>query len=267
MAFGSCSRAWLVGVGLLALDGCGRIWFEEVPLDLLDATADGPSPDGPLPDGQLPDAQSDASSDVILTGDSPSDVQQLDAPFDAGDSGVVTQPTSADTYIKGLDVTLHGSDIDVQVGRANGGPLIYGLVRFDLSSIPTNAIVISAKLRLYQYESNSSGTIAMGAHQVLQAWDEATATFNNASSGTPWTQGVGGTYNATAAATASVVIGTFGFYEWDLTALVQQWVSQSQANYGVELMGPSLNQGQWVGFASRENATTSERPQLVVTTQ
>ncbi len=265
---------------LVPLQACGRIWYEELDLPTdaspdgiiptdgqppIDATSDAPTADAPVSDS------GDAAQDVIQpppdAGDATTPDAGSDAQPDTGtDSGVVTA-ASYDTYIKGLDNTPHGSDVDLQVGRAQGGNLIYLLVQFDLSAIPTNATVTSAKLRLYQYESNSSGTFSLAAHQITQAWDEASATFNNANTTTPWSGGPGGTYVATAAATTSVPIGTYGWYEWDLTALTQQWVNLSVANYGVEITMGSVNQGQWEGFASRENLTASEHPQLVVSWQ
>jgi len=58
---------------------------------------------------------------------------------------------------------------------------VYSYLKFDLRSLPADAEVYSAKLRLYTYMSfNILGTPYMKLHQVNNnSWDESTITFNN----------------------------------------------------------------------------------------
>ncbi len=104
----------------------------------------------------------------------------------------------------------------------------------------------------------------MHATRVTRDWDEASADFNNASTGTPWTT-VGGDFDPTPIDTTAIPIGTLGWYEWDVTTQVQAWLDGTQPNYGFYLDWDSVSAGFWVGFASREYATSSQRPELVIT--
>lgn len=61
-----------------------------------------------------------------------------------------------------------------------------GLFRFDLSGIPTNAIVTNVTFSLVAYSQPPSG-VQFGLTPVLTNWDENTVTWNNRSSLTPWT--------------------------------------------------------------------------------
>ena len=70
----------------------------------------------------------------------------------------------------------------VFVDRDEYNPILY----FDVSSIPSNALVTAATLQLYPfYQSNPSYIIA-STHMILRDWDVAEATWNQAANGLPW---------------------------------------------------------------------------------
>jgi hypothetical protein len=53
------------------------------------------------------------------------------------------------------------------------------LVKFDLSTIPAGAVIVSAKLKLNGYGSSGLPSTSVDVHRVTSAWGEATATWTN----------------------------------------------------------------------------------------
>src|ERR1044072_6889844 len=76
------------------------------------------------------------------------------------------------------------------------------LLKFDLSTIPTNAIVTGASLSVVIFRSNTD-VANFDLNRVLVDWNEYEATWNNRSSSTPWL--AGGAQNGTEYVTAPSV--------------------------------------------------------------
>ncbi len=120
-----------------------------------------------------------------------------------------------------------------------------GLVQFDLSSIPSNAVIASATLTLRVIAGGGS---VLRAHRVTAAWSESTVTWASFADA----------YLAAVEATASL---SGSDYTADLTALTQAWVSGSFTNNGV-LLERDLTAA--TTLQSSESATVSVRPKLTV---
>jgi len=133
------------------------------------------------------------------------------------------------------------------------GEIVRGLVRFDLSGLPPGAQINSATLRLYLIASwdypNCSRTIT--THRIGSDWAEMTVTWNNKPS------------CLEAYGSNSVQEGAWGWYDFDVTALVQAWANGSQPNYGIMIRGPEHSgpDSSWRGFSTREGP---HPPQLVI---
>jgi hypothetical protein len=239
-------------VAMLTVSGCGRMGYGPVEKDegsggdVDAAVGAGPEPDG----GGL---------DVGLDGGLDAGFDDAVPEADAGASSVV-----ADTYLHGLDPMPNGANPDMRCGREVGGALMFPLVRFDVSEVPSDATIASATLRLYQFAHNGTGTMTVNVRRVTQEWDEATADWFNADSTTPWTSGGGGSYDSAIEASASVPNGAYGTYDWDVTSLVQRWVAGTAPNHGVQLTFATVSPGTWVTFATRENTAESQRPALII---
>ncbi|MFT5408799.1 MAG: putative repeat protein (TIGR01451 family) [Verrucomicrobiales bacterium] len=133
------------------------------------------------------------------------------------------------------------------------------IIRFDLSSIPANAIITSASMRLNKAEGDGTvGSVAV--HRLLASWLENESTWNNRATGSPWTT-AGGDYDLTPAAVTAM--GGTGFHTWDLTNLVQDWIDGTENN---GLLLKQLNEGVEGSnrFDTRENGTAANRPRLTV---
>ncbi len=138
-----------------------------------------------------------------------------------------------------------GSSSTFSLGwQAGGREAMRMLLAFDLSSIPSNAVITRATLNIYQYSvipGNDSGMV-FRAQQMSQDWDEYGVTWNNANY-------LGG---------AELPLGTIppiiGNISGDATALVRSWVSGATPNHGLLITGdevPANNRQRY--FYTRES--------------
>jgi hypothetical protein len=141
------------------------------------------------------------------------------------------------------------------------------LLRFDLSSIPFNAIITQATLEIYS--TGWSGTdVGINAYAVLRSTTLSRATWNRAQSGNLWA--LGGCEDTTSDRRATAESGTMtsGFGRWSVfpvSSVVQEWVSGSLGNSGFLLRAPWLKYTNAISFASSEYSDATIRPRLVIT--
>ena len=158
-------------------------------------------------------------------------------------STTVTLTATDDSYV---DSSTSGSNFNnnyLKVGHYYSSEYII-YVKFDLSSIPSNAVIVSAKLKL---TDQSSSSIAVDVHRVTGGdWSEGSITWNNKPS-----------YDS--AVIDSATTGNDGdVIEWDVTDVVQGWVDGSYSNYGFALTSDSDTAE---SFYSKEGG---HAPELVV---
>ncbi|MGH7145585.1 MAG: DNRLRE domain-containing protein [Planctomycetota bacterium] len=196
------------------------------------------------------------SIDVSLQGGATTTVQLQD--------GLNSYSGTRDTYIDQYDPTSSFGSLDRMEVRWYTGYATehdIGLLKFDLSSIPTDATITSAKLDLWVTRTNSvdsSDQLVMTKN--TSAWSE-TSTYNDgvpssvASGVTPPT--LGGLPGAEDPISPPIQYTITG-----LGLLVQGWVETPSSNYGVQFSCASnIN----LRFATREYATAADRPMLTVT--
>lgn len=97
-------------------------------------------------------------------------------------------------------------------------------IEFDLSLIPTNARVVDADLRLYQYDDLGSEDFTIGLHKVTSNWDESTIDWDPQP-----------TSSTDAEVTSNITVGAVTWKSWDIDTLVQGWLDGTIANYGMLL--------------------------------
>jgi predicted phosphodiesterase len=103
---------------------------------------------------------------------------------------------------------------------------------------------------------------------IKRSFDACQATWNQARSANPWGQpGCNDTTTDRRPSPESSVTTTgIGlWYDLDLTAIVQDWVSGNLPNYGVLLRGTFPLDMSSIYLASAQSGTTSLRPKLVIT--
>ncbi|GGX80304.1 DNRLRE domain-containing protein [Massilia dura] len=167
--------------------------------------------------------------------------------------------SSSDLGAAALDTTIDAGSASPDSAAASlslASGTAHALLYWPASEIGSDTRVLSATLILTQ---NGSSAVArpVGVHRVTTQWD-ANATWFMPRFYAWWT---GGNYAATAAATTGVAGA--GSYSWDVTSLVDGWVTGRLANYGMLLR--LVNPGQAVVFYSHD-ASESRRPILRVVT-
>jgi hypothetical protein len=159
--------------------------------------------------------------------------------------------------LQGYPTSNYGASSDMRVGYDDylnpDGQIVRGLVRFDLSSLPTGATIDSATLRVYLVASwdYPDYTRTCTAYRIPSDWSESTVTWDNAPS------------PAEAYGSTGVTHGVWGWYSFDVTDLVRAWYNGTYTNRGIMLRGPEYSgtDSSWKAFSTKEG---SYQPQLVV---
>lgn len=171
---------------------------------------------------------------------------------------VIELPAEADSYIAsnrphqnfGADPLYLGYHYDPQVEYYGAERL---LLRFDvLNSVPSTAVIHQASLQLWLYDSRPSEDTPMVSivRRTVSSWNEFDVTWD--------TEPTWGEIRTT-----DSVSTTVGWYGWDLTELVVDWLEGDYPNYGIEIIGDEQVQQRERVFHSRET-TTEYYPRLVI---
>lgn len=170
---------------------------------------------------------------------------------------VVELSVAQDTYVtSSLPDNNWGTSNFLRLGYNLNNPN-YGAVRvflkFDLSSIPSRAVINSARFRVYMHTATPSGDQSMGVEtrHLAGGWSEYAVTWN--SHQPDWGSVIGTSWVDTAV----------GWRESDATALVRDWVSGQHANDGVLFMADERVQERQRIYYSRE-AGNGLHPRLIV---
>jgi len=186
-----------------------------------------------------------------------------------GDNSTDDHATAVDARIREGSPTLNYGGSNTLTVDA-GTSLSHGLLRFQLSVIPTSATVIDATLELFVLDTTTS---PIGIHQVLESWNEGAGSGNAVAgcnwierlSNTSWTNVGCGPPSSSATATMGSITGAstdFVYVSASLSAaIVQGWVSNPPSNHGMML---ELETGDdTFGFTAREGVD-GRRPFLTV---
>jgi len=230
----------------------------------------GPSPTATL--SPIPSPTGTATRTATATGTSlpTSTPTNTVTPFPGGrnvitlQQGVLGYQGTRDTYVSEWNPT---SNFAYQANLIIKNDRVYqGLVRFDLSSMPAGSTVNQAVLRVYAYNRDKLGSYDLEVYRVLRPWADVEATWQRATQVDSW--GLPGAEDTSTDREANPVamqnvsqLNTW--YEFDITSLVNAWLADPRANYGVLLRGrgglPLIYH-----FAAANHPTISLRPQLVI---
>lgn len=184
--------------------------------------------------------------------------------------------TGNDTFIAsgGLATKNYGGNPSLIVGHMTGQGIRHILLKFDLSSIPSGAVVTAATLSLWLNQPGdwrAANDRTLNARRLLRNWVEAEATWNQYSSGNNW-QTAGGEgandRNATVIGTSALSVTDLVGSQHDLTLdnnIIQGWLTGLYNNYGVILQVGTESEDQYSFYSSDETAQVPYRPRLVVT--
>jgi len=169
-----------------------------------------------------------------------------------------------DSYLTSWEPTSNFGNAGALSIRTAGvkRPIIY----FNVSSIPAGATILNARLQLYtsHYKSHAQNMTAQ-VYGLKRPWQEMQVTWNKADNTTNWT--LGGAEDTTqdrdATPSDSKVVSAINtWYNFDVTNLVQQWVSGARPNHGMLLIatGNTVEMSFW----SSEYSVQNLRPKLMV---
>lgn len=166
------------------------------------------------------------------------------------------------------DQNYDGGINDVMAVRATDQ--LAGLIRFDLGMVPQQATITRATLSLYAARWHEPApppgrTLTVSVYEVYRPWVASQATWKLAQTGVPWGQaGCNDTTTDRAAQAASTVLmsAVGQWYDIDITALVQKWVSNPATNHGLVLKGTGSGIG--VELVTMEHGATQLHPKLTI---
>ena len=149
--------------------------------------------------------------------------------------------TDQDSWIRNdLPGSNYAADSALHV-RFEGGTIERPLYRYDLSSIPAKAAILSAKAHFYVSKGHPEGPVDI--HLVTADWGEADATWDSMG------DKIDPAVIASIPAQASV-----GWVEVNFTSQVQAWINGAP-NHGITLN--STSEGTHGDYGSRESANES----------
>jgi regulation of enolase protein 1 (concanavalin A-like superfamily) len=137
------------------------------------------------------------------------------------------------------------------------------LMQFDLSAIPSDAVVANATLLLYEVSGGKGNPVTFDVHPLTTAWSEPDATWNKYDMTNFWTT-AGGDYDGYSYARGTVD-NTVGWKSANITRLVEQWVRGTTANLGFIMVPVPAGGDALKVFQSSDSASnTGYSPKLVV---
>jgi hypothetical protein len=194
-----------------------------------------------------------------------------------------TAPPTTVSFQEGVNGYIGTSDATIKASNAIGNYgttsnlVCYGagtsdeasLVKWDISTIPTNVTVVSASITFY-FLNGAVAPETYEVYEVLRPWIESEITWNQPAAGAAW--GINGAQAATdhGAEVLGTVEGAAGAFltitfSASGVAMVQRWVNTPNANSGVIIQDYSATD--WTSIASSEYSTVTKRPKLTVTYQ
>jgi len=181
--------------------------------------------------------------------------------------------TGLDTLIlSSSPTTNYYNQTFIAVGEDNSASnhVTRSLLKFSgLSAIPVGSTIISAVLNLTVVTDLTSNTRTMHAYRLLHAWTHTAVTWNTYDGSNAWPGGAGAFGSSDCEQTdignVSVSSSPSGTVTINLTSSgVQDWINGLLANNGI-LLKVDTEQDDRTDYASCENSTAANRPQLVVT--
>ncbi|MFH1085522.1 MAG: DNRLRE domain-containing protein, partial [Chloroflexota bacterium] len=188
------------------------------------------------------------------------------------------QPTPGGaTYVskRGLEDTFLNERVKEQnygavgylhLGQAAEGAVKTVLIKFDLSDIPSGAVISEARLTLYG--TGLDGSLPLDAAMLKRSWTEMQATWKQARTDEPWDANgaLGGEDHEAALFRATFTDGGMAqLYRWQVADVVQQWVSGSKPNHGFLVLPAAGSKAkETLGLYSSEYGVVTLQPYLVL---
>jgi YD repeat-containing protein len=167
---------------------------------------------------------------------------------------------SKDTFVSSLNpTTSYYANSYLHVGNHETLGMTRAFIKFNnLPSLQPFAKIINAYLEVYMYLAVGSDSTVIEAHQITSDWQSSTTTWN-----------VQPTYRSTPE--SSIASSANGWWQFDITSLVQRWYSLDQdlygasSNYGVMLKAANEMTPRRSFYSGDYTIDLTEDPKLVIT--
>ena len=174
-----------------------------------------------------------------------------------------------DTWISTWNGTTNYEGQSLLTFRGGDRDRMSMLFRFDLISIPAGAHIVEAKLDLYATDVvNPAGTWA-SSYAVRREWVANQTTWLQARDSVMW--GDGGCNlppgdREADPSTATFIEGEYQWFSWNVTDMVQEWVSGTEPNNGVIIRCPGepVSANVQHNFQASEGSPAERRPKLTI---
>ncbi|KPL23449.1 MAG: hypothetical protein AMJ93_04660 [Anaerolineae bacterium SM23_84] len=173
-------------------------------------------------------------------------------------------------YLGTSDTYLYAYEPDRNYGLEGALKLRSGthhpLVRFDTSSLPAGAEVLTATLELYAYDADRGSEVDVEVYQVLRSWVETEATWRGPQSGEIWVEAGcrgSGTDRSAAPSTIQTLDGVGRWHGFDVTDTVRDWAAGGD-NYGFVVVPAPGSAVDTYYFRSADHPTGDQQPRLVI---
>jgi hypothetical protein len=181
------------------------------------------------------------------------------------DDNLTLQPDSVkgnDAYLRSLtpnsNYGTHPDFTSEAVTNAGNYVAVRCIIDFDLSSIPSTAVITDAKLYLYTYNSPATGkhtgTNLSYLQRITSSWDEMSVTWDTAPATTILHQ-----------ATLPTSTSDYENYVVDVKDLVQDYVADKAHSFGFMLRLADETIYKRMIFASSDNTNIGIHPKLILT--
>jgi hypothetical protein len=164
----------------------------------------------------------------------------------------------------------YGTHTALHVGEDNGSISIRrGLIKFDLSGIPSNAVITSAILSLWKIDGASSNTRTYRVYRTKRVWTETGVTYNKFDGSSDW-QTAGGfgandceqTDIGSLSLTASAAVGEKQFTL--LVAAIQASITGGAWTNNGFLFKADTESADLTIFAASDYSIETQRPKLTI---
>jgi len=157
-----------------------------------------------------------------------------------------------------------GTATTLRVGNVSGGTGYHTIIRdLNISSIDSDDTVISAILQIYINESFGNSNMTLKAYRVTASWTESEATWNNRTSAATWST-AGGDYFATELDSINITNQSGNYYNFTISEVARAWVNGTYSNYGIIIIAPDANSGNYTYLASSDSSIANQRPKFTI---
>lgn len=170
----------------------------------------------------------------------------------------------SDTFMDSWSAVSAAGSSDILLVRQNN--VRSSILRFDLMSLPQNAMVLEGRLDLWINTSSNPSALSLRAYLLRRPWDEDTATWLQAGATTPWGRPGAGSADKDRDPMPIGEASISGANTWasiDLSPAVREWLVHPEENYGVVLVGEGRTSVEYE-FASSQSRLSNRRPKLLV---